>query len=117
LPDSHVHGVLLFLFDAFRNSFPVDIGETTVVITIGALASKRLSRRRVNVICHRIVPERGKDQQGSYQTPTFVRVLSVNSSQLRLTGFKTPSETTAQTLVRIVEGWLPRLNSPVNRTF
>ena len=77
-----------FSFDAFRNSFPVDIGETNVVITISALESKRLSRRRVNVICHRIVPERGKAQKGSYQTPTFVRVLSVNSSQLRLTGPK-----------------------------
>src|SRR5436309_4006759 len=37
LPDSHVHGVLLFPFDAFRNSFPVDIGETNVVITIARL--------------------------------------------------------------------------------
>ena len=77
----------------------MDIGETNVVITISALESKRLSRRRVNVICRRIVPERGKDQEGSYQTPTFVRVLSVNSSRLRLTGPKTPSEITAQTLV------------------
>jgi len=85
----------------------VDIGETNVVITISALESKRLSRRRVNVICHRIVPERGKAQKGSYQTPTFVRVLSVNSSQLRLTGPKIPSEITAQTLVRIGEDWLP----------
>ena len=52
------------------------------------------------------LPERGKAQKGSYQTPTFVRVLSVNSSQLRLTGPKIPSEITAHTLVRIGEDWL-----------
>jgi hypothetical protein len=107
LPETHAHGVLLFPFDTFRNSFRVDIGETNVVITISALESKRLSRRRVNVICHRIVPERGKARKGSYQTPTFVRVLSVNSSQLRLTGPKIRNEITAQTLVRIGEDWLP----------
>jgi len=38
-----LNGVLLFPFDAFRNSFPVDIGDTSVVISMRALESKRLT--------------------------------------------------------------------------